>query len=249
MAVYDSPVAFYQQLQGLFSLYANYALRFGENAPNRPLIPTYNLPHPVMRQLRMDLKPRIEADPQAALEIADQLWVDEYYEIKHTAAWIIGITPIDDPQPILDRMILWLTPDLDQVLKTDLLSNGIRTLQDRFPDDWESLLLSLLSQDKPEMIGLGIQALAESSKSPNFKNLPAIFRLASPFIRDPHSVYSRDLEYLIEALAELSPKETAYFLQQILSVSDSRETLRLIKNCLDAFPETIQRDLKASLSN
>ena len=250
MAFFGSPVEFHQKLRGLFSLYANYALRFGDDARpiNRPLIPTFNLPHPVMRQLRLDLKPHIEADPQAALEIVDQLWEDDYYEIKHTAIWIIGAIHIEDPQPYLDRVQLWLTPGLDYVLKTELLSIGTRSLQEKFPAAWEALILSLLSKSEPEMIALGIQALAEGAKSPDFKNLPAIFRLASPFIRDPHSAYTRDLEDLIEALAQLSPRETGYFLKQILSVSVARETLRLIKNCLSAFPEEVREDLKSTLS-
>lgn len=247
MAFFNSPVEFHQKLVGLFSLYANYALRFGQNALARPLIPIFNLPHPVLRQLKLDLQSHIEADPQAALEVADQLWQDDYYEIKQTAIWIIGSLPIDDPQPILDRVLLWLTPGLDQVVKRDLLSIGTRSLQDRFPEAWEALILSLLSKNEPEMIALGIQALAEGSKSPNFKNLPAIFRLASPFIRDPHMEYSRDLEDLIEVLAQLSPKETGYFLKQILSVSVSRDTTRLIKNCLSAFPDEVKRDLQSAL--
>jgi hypothetical protein len=247
MSFFDSPVEFHQKLVGLFSLYANYALRFGQNALTRPLIPIYNLPHPVLRQLKLDLTPHIQADPQAALEIADHLWGDDYYEIKHTAIWIMGTIPINDPEPILDRVLQWLTPGLDQVVKRDLLSIGTRSLQDHFPESWEALILSLLSKNEPEMVALGIQALAEGSKSPNFKNLPAIFRLASPFIRDPHIVYARDLEDLIEVLAQLSPQETGYFLKQILSVSVSRETSRLIKNCLSTFPEEIQRDLRSAL--
>lgn len=248
MAFFSSPLQFHQKLVGLFSLYANYALRFGDSATNRPLISTYNLPHPVMRQLKVDLKSLIEAGPQAALAVADQLWQDEYYEIKHIAIWIIGTVSCDDPQFILERLRLWLQPGEDQVIKKELVSIGTRSLQAEFPEAWETFIMRLLSSKEPEMAALGIQTLAEGSKSPNFKNLPAIFRLASPFIRDPHMAYTRDLEALIETLAGLSPTETAYFLKQILSVSVSRETSRLIKNSLPAFPEEIQRDLKSAIN-
>lgn len=248
MAFFDSPEVFHQKLRQLFSLYANYALRFGDSAVSRPLIPMYHLAHPVMRQLALDLKPHIQDHPQAALALADELWQDEYYEIKRTAILVIGSVPLEDPQPIVERVADWLIPGLDNVLKTDLLSVGTRQLQESFPEAWEKLILSLLSQTEPEMIALGIQALAEGSKSPTFKNLPALFRLASPFIRSPHSTFTRDLEDLIEALAELSPNETGYFLKQILSVSTSPETDRLIKSCLAAFPADIQEDLKSTLA-
>lgn len=247
MAFFSSPVEFHQKLQGIFGLYANYALRRSTPAPARPLIPMYHLPHPVLRQLNADLKSRIIAEPSAALAIADELWTDAYYEVKHTAIFILGILPLDNPNTILDRVQTWLTPDLDQVLKLDLLSIGTRSLQDSFPDKWESLIFSLLSQSEPEMIALGIEALTEGAKQPNFQNLPVVFRLASPFLREPHSAFTKDLKSLIETLAQLSSKETGYFLKQTLSVSTSPETARLIKECLSSFPEEVQIELKSAL--
>ncbi len=248
VAHFDAPVEFHQELRALFSLYANYSLRFGEKAPVRPLIPMYHLPHPVTRQLQIDLKPHIAADPTAALALADELWADDYYEIKATAIFIIGEVPIQNPQDVLERLNAWLSPQLDPVLKSDLLSIGTRSLQGTFPGEWEALILSLLSDNQPAMIALGIQALAAGAKHPAFHNLPAVFRLASPFIRDPHTTYTRDLENLIETLAEISPQETGYFLRQILSVSMSPATSRLIKSCLPSFPEDIQTDLKSALN-
>jgi hypothetical protein len=207
----------------------------------------YHLPHPVLRQLKLDLQPYISADPETALAVADELWGDGHYEIKYTAIFILGALSLDDPQPILERVKRWLTPGLDQVLKSDLLSTGTRWLQDAFPEAWESLILTLLSHTEPKRISLGIQALAAGAQQPNLSNLPAVFRLASPFIRDPHSAFTRDLERLIESLAKHSPHETAYFLRQTLSLSTSPETARLIKNCLPAFPEDVRAELKSAL--
>ena len=248
MVYFSAPVQFHYGLRALFSLYANYGLRFGDSAPTRPLIPMYHLPHPVLRQLKLELQPRIEADPDSALNLSDELWQDDYYEVKHTSIFIIGSVPPQDPRWILDRLEEWLKPGLDQVLKADLLSVGTLSLQNAFPEAWEKLLNSLLSRSEPGMIALGIQGLVAGVKRPNFYNLPAVFRLASPFIRDPHSAYSRDLEDLIETLAEISPKETGYFLKQTLSVSSSPETPRLIKSCLSSFPDDVQKDLKAALN-
>jgi len=247
IAHFETPVAFRQELRALFSLYANYSLRFGEKAPVRPLIPMYHLPHPVTRQLHIDLKPLIAADPAAALNLADELWADDYYEIKATAIFIIGEVPLQDPQDVRVRLDAWLSARLDPVLKSDLLSIGTRSLQGQFPDAWEKLILSLLTNNDPAMIAMGIQALSAGAKHPAFHNLPALFRLASPYIRDPHTAYIRDLEALIETLAKNAPQETGFYLRQILSVSTSPATGRLIKNCLSSFPEDIQNDLKSAL--
>jgi hypothetical protein len=248
LAFFSTPDEFRQKLGGLFSLYANYALRFGEIAPFRPLIPMYHLPHPVLRQLYLDLKTAVENDPPGALVVADALWLDDHYEVKHTAIFIIGAIPLESPQPVLERIRSWLTPDLDQVLKLELLSIGTRTLQNHYPGNWEALILSLLSNSAPETIALGIQALAEGAKRPNFDNLPAVFRLVSPYLRAPHSAYTRDLEDLIETLAALSPKETGFFLKQTLAVSTSPDTPRLIKSCLPSFPAEVQADLRSALN-
>ena len=247
MVFFDAPVEFHRELRTLFSLYANYSLRFGETAPIRPLIPMYHLAHPVIRQLNLDLQTRITADPDASLVLADELWTDTYFEIKQTAIFIIGAIPPDNPQVILDRLKQWLSPDLDQVLKADLLTTGTRSLQEIFPQAWEALVLSLLTNNNPAINALGIQALVAGAKRPNFQNLPAVFRLASPFIRDPQNAYSRDLENLIETLARISPQETGFFLRQILALSVSPETPRLIKNCLSSFSEEIQADLKSAI--
>ncbi|HPL69058.1 MAG TPA: hypothetical protein PLR56_02595 [Brevefilum sp.] len=247
MGQFTSPVEFRQALRTLFSLYANYSLRFGETAPMRPLIPMYHLPHPVMRQIKLDLGFYISENPHAALALADELWEDSYYEVKHTALFIIGAMPVENPQLILDRIMRWLSPDLDQVLKSDLFMVGTRNLQDSFPQAWESWVFSLLSDTDPAINSLGIQALAAGAKSPGFHNLPAIFRLASPFIRDPHRAFIQDLENLMIALAKISPQETGYYLRQTLATSISPETPWLIKNCLASFPKDIQADLISAL--
>ncbi len=247
MALFEAPVEFHQALCTLFSLYANHGLRFGEAAPVRPLIPMFHLPHPVVRQLNLDLKTQIAANSSAALALANELWNDTYYEVRQTALFVLGEVVTDDPEPILDRLKGWLTPDLDQVLKSDLFSIGTRSLQENFPQTWETWVRSLLSDPDPKVNTLGIQALAAGAQRPNFQNLPTIFRLSSPFIRDVHSANLKDLEALVSVLAEISPQETGFYLRQTLSISSSFAKNRLIKNCLKFFPEEIQADLKSVL--
>jgi len=244
---FEVPEAFHHALQGLFSLYANHSLRFGEAAPVRPLIPMYHLPHPVVRQLNLDLHAQVLAHPSAALGLADELWDDAYYEIKRTALFIIGELTINDSGPILDRISNWLKPELDQVLKTDLFSLGTRSLQRDFPQDWEKWVFSLLSNSEPTINAFGIQALTARANHSNLQNIPTIFRLVSRLIRNPQNAYINDLEDLIATLAKISPQETGFFLRQNLSLSNSTETIRLIKNSLDSFPPDIREELKAAL--
>lgn len=247
LSAFGSPSEFHRQLQKLFSLYANRALRFGESVPIKPLLPMYNLPQPVIRQLQLGLIPNIGAHPSDALDLADELWPDEYYEIKQTAIFILGAISSNNPEPILDRVEEWLSPDLDMTLKVELLSKGLVGVQSAFPEVWESFIESLLSQDEPKMIALGVLGLTEGIKNPTYTNLPAIFRLISPMVQEPQYTMMRALTSLVKALAHRSPVETAFFLQQALSLSKSEETVRLVKGSLESFPENLRPGLKESL--
>ena len=245
MAFFHSPSVFHQHLRGLFSLYANGAFRYGDSTTLKPLIPMYHLPAPVMRQLHLDLKPNIDKDPQAALALADELWNDTFLEVQQTALFILSVLPVDEPEPILTRLEKWLTPGLDPMLTAHLFSTGTLRLQTDFPDAWEAFIGSYLNQDDPKRIALGIQGLTYGLQNPHFKNLPAIYRLISPFIRRLDRKLTRYLVQLIEVLARRSPTETAYFLRQVLSVSETAETKRLIRQCLPFFSESIRQDLKS----
>ena len=244
---FNDPPAFHRQLSDLFSFYANRTLRFGSSAQPEPNIPAYNLPHPVIRQLELDLKPLINADPQTALNLADELWDDPYFEVKQVAIFILGTVPVGTPEPIRQRIDEWLTPKLDRALSSYLLSTGTLNLQLSFPEAWETFVQSLLNQESPKMIALGLKALAEGVNNPSFTNMPAIFRLVSPFIREPQPEFMKDLAHLIESLIKNSPMETAYFLKQTLSVSDSPLTKRLVKQNLSVLPENIRQELRLML--
>lgn len=246
MSFFSDPAAFHQQLQTLFELYANRALRFGSETGIRPLIPMYHLPTPVMRQLRIDLSRLVPDDTAGALALVDELWEDEYYEIKQIAILILSLLPMDSPEPVLDRLQGWMAQDLDPMLISDIFSTGMHQLQEHFPSDWEDFINIFLQSTDPERTALGIQGLTEGLRNPNFKNLPAVFRLIGPFIREPEPELIRDLVRIIEVLAQRSPTETGFFLKQTQSLSESAGTQRIIKQSLGFFPPEIQADLKTT---
>jgi len=231
-------------LSNLFNLYSNRALRAGDSTVLRPLIPMYQLPAPIFRQLELDIKPRINDDPQAALELADELWEDEYYEVRRVSIYILGHVPVNEPEPVLTRLKTWLTPDLDRILTNYLFSIGTLRLQESFPDKWEAFIKYYLTQNDPGISALGIRGLTEAVKKSTFNNLPAIFNLVSPFLHDPKDEQIQELIRLIEAMISQSPTETTYFLKQAISVSESNALTRLIKQNLSQFPAAVQQELK-----
>jgi hypothetical protein len=242
MAFFQSPQKFHHQLQDMFGFYANRTLRYGDATTHRPLIPIYDLPRPVLQQLEIDLKRHVTTAPEAALTLADELWKDGYLEIKLTAIDILGLVPVDDPEPILLRIESWLSPDLDQVLISRIFSMGTLKLQEAYFESWEGFLEHLLNHEDPKWTALGIRGLSEVINIPEFKNLPAIFRLISPFIHNPQRSYFQNLEILIRSMVQRSPTETAFFIKQALAVSSSPQTAQLVKQCLPLFTEDIMID-------
>lgn len=247
MSFFSDPATFHQHLRTIFELYANNALRYGREIGIRPLIPMYHLPTPVMRQLRLDLARLVPEDRESALALVDDLWEDDFFEIKQTAILILSMLSLDTPKPILDRLQKWMDQDLDPLLVTFLFSTGLHQLQERFPTEWEEFINTLLQSKDPEKTALGIRGLTQGLKNPNFKNLPSVFRLVSPFIREPQPELVRELVNLMEVLAQRSPTETGFFLKQMQSLSASAGTQRIVKQSLDFFPPAIQADLKTTL--
>ena len=247
LTFFNAPKAFHRQLQDIFELYANRTLRIGEPISSQPLIPMYHLPDLVTRQVELELRPHIHEDPLSAIAIADDLWTDAFFEIQHLAGFILGLITTDDPEPICTRLENWLTPDLDKTLASDLLSYGTRSLQSAFPVVWKQFIESLLTHEDPKMIALGLQGLAAGLQINSDKLLPTIFRLISPLIQNIDQDISKDLEHLIKALISVSPTETAFYLKQALSISESKGTTRLVKLCLLYFSDDLQQELRASL--
>jgi len=244
---FTTPANFHRGLSVLFDFYANRSLRSGESIKVQSVHRSYNLPHPVTRQLKIDLKPRAQQNTAETLALADELWMDPYLEVKQVAIYLLNQTPVDDPQPILDRLQHWLAYDIDRALISDIWASGASQLQTTFPAVWESFIQSYLGQQDPKSISIGLSGLRQSLEAQDFKNTPVIFRLISPLVRNPQNANLKDLRKVIEALAQQSPTETAYFLHQMAALSDSVETKRLIKQCLPEFPQPLQAELKADL--
>jgi hypothetical protein len=244
MAHYSDPKAFHLALSNLFDLYANRALRFGDHTGIRPMIPTYHLPAPLLRQLELDLERKIHENPDPALALVDELWQDTYYEVKLAAITVLGLIPLADPQPILDRLDQWIDDRLDLSLLPKLFSLGTRQLQNKFPQTWENYLETFLESGDPQKVSVGFLGLAEGLKNRQNQNIPALFRLIGPYVRTPQPQNSRELSTLLMALAEASPAETGFFLRQILSVTDTPEIKRLVKDSLPGFPPEIQEELR-----
>lgn len=240
----EKPGFFHLHLKDLFSLYAHRALRIGDSARPSSMIPQYQLPDPVLRQIKLDLPKFLKEDNDNALSLADELWEDPYFEIKQLAIFILNHAAAKDPESVISRIKSWLIPDLDQIVVVELLSSGTQNLREIYPQTWETLMGSYLADEKPKMISFGLQGLTAGVERGSVLNLPAIYRMISPILQYPMEASYNKLIDLMEALSRRSPTETAFFLRQTVAISDSPETVRVIKQVLPFFPGEIQKDLR-----
>jgi hypothetical protein len=244
---FNAPEEFLKKIRDLFSFYANRTLRQSDMAEMTPLLHMYHLPDPVMPQLKLALRPSINQAPQNALILADTLWQDKFFETRQIAIYLLGQTTTTEPDPIITRLENWLSPELEPVLKETILFSGTQQLQSNFPQGWSAWVESLLSRDNASWISMGLIALRAGLRSSPSEKLPEIYRMLSQFIREPHFAIMNEMTRLIEALANQSPTETAYYLKQALSLSKSSSTKRLIRQCLPFFPEEARAELQAAL--
>jgi len=244
---FGNPAIFHRGLEDLFSQYANRILRFGEETQPQLLMLMFHLPDPLVRQLKLELNPLIKAHPNLSLELSDELWRSDYYEIRLVASHILGQVPVENPEPILTRLKHWLTPGLETKLTSEILSKGAQNLAVSHPQSWESFLDSFISRKNPKMIAFGIIGYRESLRHAEDSNLPTIFRNISPIIQNPPFELLTPLRDLIKRLAEKYPEETLYFLRQSITLSSSPTLTRLIKQSLLFFNAELQDQLKAAL--
>lgn len=245
--LYGQPVRFTRALIDHLELYSNRAHRFGQAGEPPPLLKSYNVPKPIIRQLMVELQPLADEYPGETLELIDSLWAEEILETRQIAAFLLGSIPPDKPEKILGVVTSWLTPKLEDRLITLVLQLALARIIDEKPLALLDKIGAWLSSENlaEQMVGLNAaRCLLESRK---FDNFPQLIQLITPFTRKaPLQIRSNILDVL-EALAFRSPKETAYFLRQSLKTPQNPDTALLIRKLLPIFPEDIQENLKQAL--
>lgn len=244
---FTRPQEFQRELQDLLDFYADRTYRPGQAIKPRPLIPIHHIAPIVQRQLEQDLGRLCQEHPAAALALVDLLWQDPYLEPRLLAAALLGQTPLQPADEILSRLLAWATPDLDDQLLDALLGPGSRRVRSEVPERWLTIIESWLSDLAADVQVIGLHALLPIIQDRSFENLPRIYRILSPVLQSAPAVLQNDLVRNLEALGKRAPAETAYFLRQMLNVSSTPVTVRLVRKCLPAFPKEAQDNLRRAL--
>jgi hypothetical protein len=212
-------------------------------------MPHYNISDPVLRQVESELNRRAAQNESiVALQLADALWNDNYFECKLLACSLIGVARTGDEKAITERIQTWAQPDEDGRIIRALFKAGKTHLGKENPERWLQQIILWISADSIPVQGLGLRALQTILTDPEFENLPRIYKLLIPLAASAPPALHPDLTRVIEILAQRSKSETVSFLKYVLVVASNSQITRLIRRCLPFFDEDDQKKLRLALA-
>ncbi len=247
LTYFDRPADFVRQLHVLFGFYADRTRRPGQSGTPKPLIKAYNVPRQVIRRIKSDIAFQVVSYPESALSLADQLWDDNWFECRLLAISILGMIPFEANSRVIGRMQMWGKKCQEDVLLDVLLEDGALQLRNENPNEFLLLVEDWLSETEMSSRKVGLRAIPALVMNSGFENLPAIYRLLAPIIRESASALETDMLLAIRALGKRSPQETAYFLKQNLMAPHKSGLGVITRRSLDVFPPDLQDSLREIL--
>ncbi|MCX6065220.1 MAG: hypothetical protein NT121_05635 [Chloroflexi bacterium] len=236
---FDQPVVFVKELHQILDIYADRTLRVGIVAMPVSVLPAYRVPQSVLRQIEMEIGPLAATFPEQAMALTNALWKDGYLESRLLAAILLGrIHP--GTAHLLERISNWVKHARDNQLQLALLSTSLVRIRRETPSKFLELMQEWFDPGTPKMWANAIHAIIPLLEDPSYENLPPVFNLLGPVIRNMPSVLQTELAELINALYAASAVETIYFLRQTVSASTSPHTPVALRRILKQLPISLQ---------
>jgi DNA alkylation repair enzyme len=245
--LYGQPAQFTHALTDLLELYSNRAHRSGQAGEPPPLLRTYNVPKPVIRQLMLELQPLADEYPTETLDLIVTLWAEETLETRQIAAFLLGSIPSNPPETILNIISEWLNTKPEEHLISLILHHTLVRIRKENPATLFTQIDTWLSNEKLSEQQIGLKALKAMLTSNELENFPQFIQLLTPYTRKAPLQIRADILDALSTLASRTPKETAYLLRQSLNSPENPDTALLIRKLLPFFPPDLQESLKQVL--
>ena len=239
---FDNPEQLLRALHDMLDLYADRTRRPGRLTSPVTVLPAYNVPTPVLRQLETDLGFQGEERPGELLLLADALWRDGYLETRLLAAYLLGRIPPGGDE-FMDRLTDWVGGTREPNVRRTLLSVGLSRLRRENPEQFLRLMSRWVNPIRHKMWSNAIQALLPLLSDPDFDNLPVVFDIVRPIIETAPATLQNDVADLISGLYDASPTETTFYMRQIATFSSHPQTRLNLRRILARLPEGLQEML------
>jgi len=243
----SQPGDFLKELHNLLDFYADRTLRPRQVIESAPLLKSYQVARPVLRQIELELAKVVKADSETALTLADALWEQRWVETRLLAIATLGRVSPNPAERITDRAHEWGSSCKEEKIIRALSSIGIARLRTESRDEFVDMIESWLTSGNRPLEMIGLRALHALLEEDEFKNLPLVFRWIAPLVREADCEIRKDLVDTVIILARLSPKETIFFLRNSLEATSNPKTTKLIRRTLEDLPEELSATLRLEL--
>ncbi len=244
---FGRPERFLYELEALLEFYADRTQRrrSEDTQKTAPLLKHHNLPAPALARVLAELEPRAARQPEAALALADVLWARPVFETRLLACRLLGNLPTDTASLVLERIQSWGRVNEEETLIPALASDALVRLRLEAPDVFFDQVQAWLESEALREQRLGVRALRALLEETGFSNLPRLYQLLTPRVRQHNTRLRPSLVRLLAALARASAPETAYFLRELLA-DGNPQVAWLVRNSLEFFPPEHAQTLKAA---
>jgi hypothetical protein len=246
---FTRPADFLLRLRDLFELYANRVHKAGQAVPPTTMAPSFHIPPIIMRQLEVELRQPCEQHPAAAFALVEALWAESMLEYRVLATIILGLIPLNPPELVLERIRAYTARKTDTHVIEALLNHSGRSLRRERPDLWIGLIESWASVPSHASQTIALRAIKITTKDEKFDNIPPLFRIFSEILQIGPSALQAEMQTTLMALLKYSPKETVYLLRQVLLLTTSPTTQRLVRLSLSHVPPEYQNSLRKALQS
>jgi hypothetical protein len=244
---FTRPSDFLLRLRDLFEFYSNRVLKAGQAVPPTTLAPSFHIPPIIMRHLEVNLRQPCAQHPSAAFALVEALWAESMLEYRILATIILGLIPLHPPEPVVERIREYARPKVDSHVIEALLINSGRGLRQEMPDLWISLIVGWANAPSHAIQAIALKAIMITTRDDQFDNFPPLFRIFSAILQIGPSSLQAEMQTTLMALLRYSPKETVYLLRQVLLLTSSPTTQRLVRLSLSHVPPEYQNSLRQAL--
>lgn len=247
--VFDRPALFREGLNNLLDFYADRVYRQSAAIKPASLVPAYRVPPLVIRFIDQELLQQTLANPRSALDTADELWQQKNIESRLFAAKTLGRLPEQFEPLVLKRLTTWAEASDDSISLGLLLEHGTYSIRKANPMVWLKQIEKWAHSDLTKTQILAVKALQAFAGESGFDNLPPVYRLLTPLVKQADLRLQPSLEDILKTLAQRSPGETVFFLRQVMAAADNPAVFRLVRKIIPGFDPYYQEGLKTAVKD
>jgi len=246
-ALFDEEKRLVRALDLHFERYANRAKRQGKKRVNQGTLHHYDVPEPVIRQMRQELFVPVRDEAKQGLMLVDALWERRTREHRELAAFLLGELPAKSFRNVRARIQRWGLENREEGMIRAIAKLATSRMMEEDAPALLPLVKTMFRAADVRQRAIGLLILKGITDRGEMDLLPAILDMMIPLYRTSGKSLRPFLLETIESLIDRSPGEALYFLQQRLTESSDVGIRWLAKQSLQAFGPFERRFLEENL--